>query len=60
MWLILGPVLAALIGVIIIVAKLGYEQHANNNRVKRGEAPKKYHDATDSSPPVNVIDWTKH
>ena len=58
MWLILGPVLAAVIGVILIVVKLGYEQHANNKRIKRGEPPKKYHDATDCPPPVNVIDWT--
>lgn len=56
MWLILGPVLAAVIGVIAIVAKLGYEQRANNKRIERGESPKKYHDATDCPPPVNVID----
>ena len=60
MWLILGPVLAAVIGVGLIVVKLGYEQHANHMRIERGEAPKKYHDATDCPPPVNVIDWTKH
>ena len=60
MGLILGPVLAAVIGVILIVVKLGYEQHANNKRIGRGEAPRKYHDATDCPPPVNVIDWTKH
>ena len=59
MWLILGPVLAAVIGVIAIVAKLGYEQRANNKRIERGESPKKYHDATDCPPPVNVIDWTR-
>ena len=60
MWLILGPVLAAVGGVILIVVKLGVEQHANNERIRRGEAPKQYHDATDCPPPVNVIDWTKH
>ena len=58
MGLILGPVLAAVIGVILIVVKLGYEQHANNKRIARGEEPKKYGDATDCPPPVNVIDWT--
>ena len=35
MWLILGPVLAAVIGVILIAVKLGYEQHANNKRIER-------------------------
>ena len=60
MWLILGPVLAAVIGVILIVVKLGYEQHTNNERIRQGEAPKQYHDATDCPPPVNVIVWTKH
>ena len=59
MWLILGPVLAAVIGVGLIVVKLGYEQHANHMRIERGEAPKKYHDAKDCPPPVNVIDWTR-
>lgn len=59
MWLILGPVLAAVIGVGLIVVKLGYEQHANHMRIERGEALKKYHDATDCPPPVNVIDWTR-
>lgn len=59
MWLILGPVLCAVIGVIAIIVKLGYEQHANNKRIARGESPKKYRDATDYPPPVNVIDWSR-
>ena len=59
MWLILGPVLCAVIGVIAIVVKLGYEQHANNKRIERGEPLKKYHDATDCPQPVNVIDWSR-
>ena len=59
MWLILGPVLAAIAGVIAIVVKFGYEQHANNKRIERGETPKKYHDATDCPPPVNVINWSR-
>ena len=59
MGLILRPVLCAVIGVIAIVVKLGYEQHANNKRIERGEPPKKYHDATDCPPPVNVIDWSR-
>ena len=58
MGLILRPVLCAVIGVIAIVVKLGYEQHANNKRIEQGEPPKKYHDATDY-PLVNVIDWTR-
>ena len=41
-----------------ITGKFAYEIHANRKRVERGEAPKKYHDATDY-PPVNVIDWTR-
>ena len=59
MGLILRPVLCAVIGVIAIVVKLGYEQHANNKQIERGEPPKKYHDATDCPPPVNVIDWSR-
>ena len=59
MWLILGPVLCTVIGAVAIVVKLGCEQHANNKRIERGEQPKKYHDATDCPPPVNVIGWTK-
>jgi len=43
-----------------IVFHAKYEQRANNKRIERGESPKKYHDATDCPPPVNVIDWTKH
>ena len=60
MWLIFGPVLAAVVGVILLVVKFSCEQHANNERIRRGESPKKYHDLTDASPPVNVIDWSKY
>jgi hypothetical protein len=60
MGLIIAPILAAVVGVIVLVVKFGCEQHANNERIRRGETPKKYHDLTDASPPVNVIDWSKH
>ena len=59
MWLIFGPVLAAVAGVILLVVKFSCEQHANNERIRRGETPKKYHDLTDAPSPVNVIDWSK-
>ena len=60
MWLAFGPILAAVVGVIVLVVKLSCEQHANNERIRRGEAPKEYHDLTDNPPPVDVIDWSKH
>ena len=60
MWLIIAPILAAVVGMIVLVVKFGCEQHANNERIRRGESPKKYHDLTDASPPVNVIDWSMH
>ena len=59
MWLIIAPILAV-VGMIVLVVKFGCEQHANNERIRRGESPKKYHDLTDASPPVNVIDWSMH
>ena len=51
-------ILCAVVFVIFITVKFAYEIHANNKRIARGEEPKKYHDATDCPPPVNVIDWT--
>ena len=60
MWLAFGPIIAAVVGAIVLVVKFGCEQHANNERIRRGEAPKKYYDLTDAPPPVNVIDWSMH
>ncbi len=48
------PVITA----IALTILYAYEQHANNKRIERGEAPKKYHDLTDLPAPVDVIDWT--
>ncbi len=59
MRLIIAPILAAVVGVILLVVKFSCEQQANNERIRRGEEPKKYHDLTDTQPPVNVIDWSK-
>ncbi len=47
-----------IIGVIVLVAFFALEQHANNERIRNGEPPKRHHDLTDEPPPVNVIDWT--
>lgn len=57
--IIVFAVLLDLAFVVFIVAKFSYQMHANRKRIERGEAPKKYHDATDYPPPVNVIDWTR-
>ena len=55
---IVFSVLCAAAFVIFITVKFSLEIHANNKRIRRGEAPKKYHDATDYEI-VNVIDWTR-
>ena len=57
--IIVGGLLCAVVFVIFIVVKFSWEIHANNERIRRGEPPKKYHDATDYEI-VNVIDWTRH
>ena len=56
---ILVAVLMAVVFTIFIAVKFSLELRANRKRAERGEAPKKYHDATDGPAPVNVIDWTK-
>ena len=48
-------VILAVVGLFVMY---GAEQHANNKRIERGEAPVKHHDLTDYPPPVNVIDWS--
>ena len=55
---IVFSVICAAAFVIFITVKFSLEIHANNKRIRRGEAPKKYHDATDYEI-VNVIDWTR-
>ena len=57
--IIFGGVLCALLFVAAITVMFACEIHANNKRIRRGEAPKKHHDATDYEI-VNVIDWTRH
>ena len=47
-----------IIGVIVLVAFFALEQHMNNERIRRGEPPKKHHDLTDQPPPVDMIDWS--
>lgn len=47
-----------IIGVIALVVFFYLEQHMNNERIRRGESPKKHHDLTDQPPPVDVISWT--
>ena len=56
--IIVFSVLMAALFVLVITVKFGYEIHANNKRIRNGEAPKKYGDATDIEI-VNVIDWTR-
>lgn len=55
--IVIGVLCAAAFAIFITV-KFAYEIHANNQRIRRGEPPKKYHDATDYEI-VNVIDWTR-
>ena len=52
-------ILAAAVFVVFIAVKFACQLRANRKRAERGEAPKKYHDATDGPAPVNVIDWTR-
>ena len=52
-------VLCAGVFVLFIAVKFALQVRANNRRRARGEEPKRYGDATDGPPPVNVIDWTK-
>ena len=56
---VVAGVICAVAFVIFITIKFSWEIHANNKRIRRGEPPKRYHDATDYDI-VNVIDWTKH
>ena len=55
---IVFSVLCAVAFAIFITVKFALEIHANNKRIRRGEAPKKYQDATDFEI-VNVIDWSR-
>jgi len=55
---IVYSILCAVAFAIFITVKFALEIHANNKRIRRGEAPKKYHDATDYEI-VNVIDWSR-
>ena len=59
MSIIAGGIMGAVVFVILITGKFAHELSANRKRAERGEPPKKYHDATDDPPPVNVIDWTR-
>ena len=56
---IIFAILCAAVFAFFITVKFAYEIHANNERIRRGEPVKKYHDATDYEI-VNVIDWTRH
>ena len=56
--MIVGSILCAVVFVIFITVKFAWEIHANNKRIRNGEPPRKYGDATDYEI-VNVIDWTK-
>ncbi len=56
--IIVSGVLFAVLFVVFITVKFAWEIHANNQRIRRGEAPKKYGDATDIQI-VDVIDWTR-
>ena len=56
--IIIVGILCAVGFVIFITVKFALEMHANNERIRKGEQPKKYGDATDYDI-VNVIDWTR-
>ncbi len=55
--IIFSVIMAALFALVMTV-KFAYEMHANNERIRKGEPPKKYGDATDIEI-VEVIDWTR-
>ncbi len=56
--MIVGSILCAVVFVAFITVKFAWEIHANNKRIRNGEQPKKYGDATDYEI-VNIIDWTR-
>lgn len=57
MMIIVCAILGAIVLPLALVIKFAFEMRANNERIRRGEDPKKYHDLTDQPAPVDVIVW---
>jgi len=57
MLIIVCAILGAVVLLVALVIKFACEMRANNERIRRGEEPKKYHDLTDLPAPVDVIVW---
>lgn len=57
MTIIVCAILGAIILPVVLVIKFVCEMRANNERIRRGEEPKKYHDLTDQPAPVDVVVW---
>ena len=55
---VIAGIVCAVVFVVFITVKFAWEIHANNKRIRNGEPPRKYGDATDYEI-VNVIDWTR-
>lgn len=53
--IIVCAILGGIVLPVVLVLKFACEMHANNERIRRGEQPKKYHDLTDLPAPVDVI-----
>ena len=57
MMIIVCAILGAIVLPLALVIKFAFEMRASNERIRRGEDPKKYHDLTDQPAPVDVIVW---
>lgn len=57
MMIIICAILSAVVLPLTLAIKFICEMRANNERIRRGEEPKKYHDLTDQPAPVDVIVW---
>ena len=57
MTIIVCAILGAVVLPLALVFKFVCEMRANNERIRCGEEPKKYHDLTDQPAPVDVIAW---
>ena len=55
--IVICAILGAIVLPVTLVIKFACEMRANNERIRRGEPPKKYHDLTDHPDPVDVIVW---
>ena len=59
MMIIICAILGAVVLPVALVIKFACEMRMNNERIRRGESSKKYHDLTDQPAPVDVIVWKR-